>query len=245
MDKQIVLKALKELRASSGSKKFSQSIDMQIRLKEIDIKKQDQKIDMYTVLPHSLGKRKKIIAFVDAQLAPQAKQNCDTVILKEDFPKYAPDKKAQKKLASAHDYTISQLELMASFAATFGKVFGPKGKMPNPKAGCVVPGTAQLGSVVQKLQNTVRLITKNDEVIRTVVGTDKMSDEELSDNILAIYNTLLSKLPQEKNNIKDVMIKFTMGPAYVLGHGFKVPITTEEPKTKTAKKAKPAVKEAQ
>lgn len=221
MDKSVVLKALKDLRASKDKKKFSQSIDMQIRLKEINIKKQDQKIDLFLVLPHSLGRKKKIIAFVDAQLGAQAKGLVDTVILKEDFPTYAKDKKAQRKLASMHDYTIAQLELMSTFAATFGKAFGSKGKMPSPKAGCVVPGTAQLAPLIQKLQNTVKLQTKNDEVIRTVVGTDKMSDEDLADNILAIYNTLLTKLPQEKNNIKDVILKFTMGPVYYLGSGFK------------------------
>ncbi len=232
MDKQLVLKALKDLRASEHKTTFSQSIDMQIRLKEINIKKQDQKIDLFLVLPHSLGRKKKIIAFVDAQLGAQAKGAVDTVVLKEDFPKYAKDKKAQKKLASAHDYTIAQLELMSTFAATFGKAFGSKGKMPSPKAGCVVPGTAQLASLIQKLQNTVKLQTKNDDVIRTVVGTDKMSDEELADNILAIYNTLLTKLPQEKNNIKDVILKFTMGPVYYIGAGFKSQLQEKPKKVK-------------
>lgn len=232
MDKQLVLKSLKELRDNSGQKKFSQSIDMQIRLKEINIKKQDQKIDLFLVLPHSLGRKKKIIAFVDSQLGAQAKGAVDTVILKEDFPKYAKDKKTQKKLASSHDYTIAQLELMSTFAATFGKAFGSKGKMPSPKAGCVVPGTAQLAPLIQKLQNTVKLQTKNDDVIRTVVGTDKMQDEELADNILAIYNTLLTKLPQEKNNIKDIILKFTMGPVYYIGSGFKSQLQEKPKKVK-------------
>lgn len=221
MDKQLVLKALKELRTNSGQKKFSQSIDMQIRLKEIDIKKQDQKIDLFLLLPHSLGRKKKIVAFVDAQLASQARDLVDTVILKEEFPKYAKDKKSQRKIAASHDYAVAQLELMGAFAATFGKVFGSKGKMPNPKAGCVVPGTAQLAPLIQKLQNTIKLQTKNDETIRTVVGTDKMPDEQIADNILSIYNTLLTKLPQEKNNIRDIILKFTMGPVYTLGSGFK------------------------
>ena len=235
MDKQLVLTALKDLRAKSD-KKFSQSIDLQIRLKEIDIKKQDQKIDLYMSLPHSLGKKKTIVGFVDAQLGAQAKTVFDTVILKKDFAKYAKDKKFQKKLASAHDYSVAQLELMSTFAATFGKVFGPKGKMPNPKAGCVVPGTAQLAPLVHKLQNTIHLQTKNDEVIRTVVGTDKMKDEELADNIIAIYNTLLTKLPQEKNNIKDIIVKLSMGPAYILGSGFKNLDQTEVKKQKVTKK---------
>lgn len=231
MDKQAVLNAIKELRAREP-KKFTQSLDMQIRLKEIDIKKPDQKIDLYLTLPHSLGKKRRLLAFVDAQLAPQAKPLFDTVILKEDFAKYAKDKKFQKNLASNHDYVVAQLELMATFAATFGKVFGPKNKMPNPKAGCVVPGTAQLAPLVQKLQNIIKLQTKNDEVIRTVVGTDKMKDEELADNIMAIYNTLLTKLPQEKNNIKDIILKFSIGPAFIVGAGFKEKLNQNQKEVK-------------
>ncbi|MDO8628385.1 MAG: hypothetical protein Q7R56_01365, partial [Nanoarchaeota archaeon] len=79
--------------------------------------------------------------------------------------------------------------------------------------GCIVPPTADLKPVVQKLHNTIRLETKTDTVIRTVIGNQDSKDEDLAENIVHTYNTVMHALPQEKNNIKRVYLKLTMGPA--------------------------------
>ncbi|MBI2148527.1 50S ribosomal protein L1 [Candidatus Woesearchaeota archaeon] len=211
MEKQDILKTIKELREKSPKRNFSQSLDLIINLQNLDLKKPEHKVDLYLQLPHSKNKKIKLCIFLDAQLAQKAKGVFDTVITKEDFAKWTNNKKEQKKLATSHDFFVAQVEIMAQVAANFGKVLGARGKMPNPKAGCVVPGNIQsLDPLANKLQNTVRLQTKNETSIKASVGNDSMKDEDLADNILAVYNTLLSKLPQEKNNIKYLAVKFTM-----------------------------------
>ena len=70
---------------------------------------------------------------------------------------------------------------MANMAGVFGKILGARGKMPNPKAGCVVPGTANLEPLVARLKNTVRLATKNDPIIRLSIGDEKMKDDDIAD----------------------------------------------------------------
>ena len=111
---------------------------------------------------------------------------------------------------------------MSQVATTFGKILGPKKKMPNPKAGCVVPGTIpSLDPIVQKLNNTIKLYSGSEKAVKICVGKEAMKDEELTDNIIAVYNFLLTKLPQEKQNIKDIILKFTMGPIYKIGKGMK------------------------
>ena len=214
MEKQEVLKTIKEVREKSPKKKFPQSIDVIINLQNLDLKKPDHKIDVYLQLPHFRGKKPKLCAFVDPQLGTQAKKFFDTIILKEDFSKWQNNKKEQKKLAASNELFVAQLELMAQVAATFGKVLGSRGKMPNPKAGCVVPGSANLEPIVARLQNLVRLQTKNELTVKLSVGLESMKDEDLADNILSVYNTLLSKLPQDKNNIRYTGIKLTMGPLF-------------------------------
>src|SRR3989344_5697755 len=129
MEKDQIQKVLNELK-QQPKKKFSQSYDLIINLKQIDVKVNP--VDAVVALPHSKGKKAKIVAFVEPQFADLAQKSCDLIIKDVDFPKYA-DKKLVKKLAEDYDYFIAQANLMPKVAATFGRVLGSRGKMPNPK----------------------------------------------------------------------------------------------------------------
>ncbi len=214
MEKQEVLAALKELREKSPKKKFNQTVDILINLKGLDLKKPDHKVDTYIQLPNNKGKKLKLCAFVDEQMAKQARTLFNTVILKAEFEKWKKDIKAQKKLAAEHDFFIAQAEVMVPLAAAFGKVLGARGKMPSPKAGCVIPGTANLEPLANRLQNTVRLQTKNELSVKANIGNETMDDSQLADNALLVYNSVVPKLPQEKNNLRYVALKLTMGPLF-------------------------------
>src|SRR3989344_5984511 len=112
MEKKDVLNTLKLMREKSEKKKFSQSVDLLIKLQQYDLKK-NEKLDLYLTLPHPRPKKMKLAAFVDGQLAEQARKYFDVVITKTDFPKWLNNKKDQKKLASEHDFFVSQVELMS------------------------------------------------------------------------------------------------------------------------------------
>ncbi|MEK6904244.1 MAG: 50S ribosomal protein L1 [Nanoarchaeota archaeon] len=211
MEKNQILDAVQYLRNNSPKRKFSQNFDLLINLKDLNLKNEAHKVNTFTVLPHEKGKKIKIAALVGQELLASAKTSCDKVILKDEFDKY--NKKAIRGLAKEYAFFIAQATLMSQIAGTFGKVLGPRGKMPNPKAGCVVPPTANLKPLVENLQKTVKLETKNELILRCVVGDEVMKDEQVADNILHIYNTAIHSVPQEKNNIKNVMLKLTMGPA--------------------------------
>ena len=133
LDKKNILESVKKLRDISKKRNFSQSIDLIVNLKQLNIKNPEEKVDLFLQLPKPKSKKPKICALVDKELATKAKI-FDTVILKEDFPKYAKDKKLTKSLASSHDYFIAQANLMGDIATAFGKILGQKGKMPTSRS---------------------------------------------------------------------------------------------------------------
>ena len=206
MDKGQIQKVITELK-SHQKKKFSQSYDLIINLKQLDIKQNP--LDLFVPLQHPKAKKPKIAAFVSQELMDQAKKYCDLVISENDFVKYQ-DKLAQKKLAQGYDYFIAQANLMPKIAQVFGKVLGTKGKMPNPKLGCVVPPVANLEPLVKKLQTNIRLTAKKATNLQCIVGKEDQSDDYIIENVLSVYQTVTKQLPQEKQNIKSVQLKLTM-----------------------------------
>ncbi len=210
MNKERILEGLKELKSSSAKRNFVQNYDLIVSLKGLDLKKPDQKVDFFVILPHSKGKKSKIGAFVGPELVEEARKIFDTVIVADDFSKYA-EKKEMKKLANEHDFFVAQANIMNQVATQFGKVLGSRGKMPNPKAGSVVPPKgANLEEIYNKMQKTVKIAAKNGLMVQCLVGNEDSPDEEVADNVLEIYNQLVNHLPGQSNNIKKVYIKLTM-----------------------------------
>ena len=134
----------------------------------------------------------------------------DTAVFINDFEKYIKDKKVTKALANDHTYFVAQANIMPKVAQTFGKVLGTRGKMPNPTAGCVVPPKAALKPLYEQLQKTLRLKAKAQPVVKCSVGSEDQNEEEVIDNIMTAYTTVLHKLPNESHNIKSVLLKLTM-----------------------------------
>jgi len=208
MDKEQIQKALAELK-KQPKKKFNQSYDLIINLKNLVIK--SNPIDFFVTLPFPKGKTPKIACFCDQQLAEEAEKNCDLVVREKDFEEYVKDPKKAKMLAKNYDYFIAQATLMAKIAATFGKSLGIRGKMPNPKLGCVVPPNAALAPLVKKLSLTVKLSAKKATNLQCVIGKEEQAEQEVVENALAVYNATIKQLPSEVQNVKNVAIKKTMG----------------------------------
>lgn len=190
---------------------FVQSVDLVAPLAGLDLKKPEHQVDFFLDLPSSLGKKMKVCALIGPELQPEAKSACDGMVLQEDFPSYGKNKKLTKKLVRQYDFFIGQANIMPQIAATFGRVLGPKGKMPNPKAGCVVPPKASLKPLVDKLQSIVHVTAKTVPMVQCKVGNESMSDEALASNLVAVYDQLVHALPGGEQNVKAAFVKLTMG----------------------------------
>jgi large subunit ribosomal protein L1 len=241
MDKKLVLDVLKKVKESSNKRNFKQSIDFIVSFKDLDLKKADNQLDLFVVLHHSKGKKIKVCALVGPELLEQAKQACDLAISVDDFQKY--DKKKAKGLSKEYDFFIAQANIMPKIASSFGKFLGPKGKMPNPKADCIVASGANLKALYEKLQKTVYVNVKKDPLFQCIVGLEDGNEEEIADNVTDIYNSILAHLPSEKYNINNMYLKLTMGPSVKFGGKekeiiVKKKISTEEEKPAEKEKKK-------
>jgi large subunit ribosomal protein L1 len=201
-----IKKAVGEV-SKTKARKFTQSIDLIINLKHLDMNKPENRIDQEVLLPSGRGKDIRIALFADGELAHQAKKIVDTVIEKEAIEGIAKDKKKGKKLASDHDFFLSQTDMMALIGKSLGPILGPRGKMPRP-----VPPGIDIKPLVERLKKTVRMRTKDRLTFHLPVGTEEMSEAELGKNVSTVLGALESKLGKDSHNIRSVFIKKTMGP---------------------------------
>jgi large subunit ribosomal protein L1 len=195
----------------SKKRNFKQSVDLIINLRNLDLKKPEHQVEFYLRLPKNKGKKSKICAFVGPELGDQAKKTMDFVVLANEFDKYTKDKKLVKKLAEDYDFFVAQANIMPKVATSFGRILGPKGKMPNPKAGCIVPPNANLKQLQEKLQNTIKVSGKKAPLVQLIIGNEDSAPEELIENFKQVYSTLLHNLPQGENNVKSIYLKYSMG----------------------------------
>ena len=221
MDKEQIQAAISKAKHTSEKRNFRQSFDLIINLKGLDLKKQEHQIDTFVTLPHARGKKVKVCALVGAELESQAKGIFDSVILSDNFEKYK-DKKELRKVANSFDFFVAQANMMPKIATTFGRVFGPRGKMPNPKSGAVVPPNANLKPLYEKFQRTIRANAKSAPLIQCPIGTEDMGVNDIAENALTVYNSLVQVLPNENHNIGDIYVKLTMGKPIKVGEKLEV-----------------------
>lgn len=190
--------AILELRKSE-KKKFNQSLDIVINLQKIDPRKES--INTLIFIPNP--SKKRICAFLSK------KSSLVDTVVKEEFDSFK-DNKSIKHLANKYDAFISSAPLMASVATKFGRFLGPLGKMPSPQGGLVVQETEEnIKSAIDKMSKSAKLRVK-EKSIKLSIGKEDMSDEKLIENIDSVIESISKILPNNKDNIKNISIKWTM-----------------------------------
>lgn len=206
--KQEILEAVKKAKEESKPRNFTQSVDVVITIKDLDVKKPENRIDEEVLLPNGRGKDVKIAFIADGELALLAKNaGADMVINKGELEEMGKDRKGAKKIANRHDFFVAQADMMPLVGRFLGPVLGPRKKMPKP-----VPATIKPEPIMERLKSTVKVRIKDQPVIQALVGTQDMDDELIAANIEAVLAVLDQKLEKGRNQIKSMYIKTTMGP---------------------------------
>ncbi len=197
-------------KALEGAKprKFKESVEICINLKDVDLAIPKNRIDEDIPLPKGRGKQVKVALFGTNEMVSKARTAADRVLTPEDIDKLADNKRDGRKLALGHQYFVAEAPLMPTIGKKLGKVLAPRGKMPRP-----IPPGADPGPILNAVRNSVKVRSKDRRTFHATVGTREMSPEDLAANIDAVLNRILAKLERGPNNIHSVFVKTTMGPA--------------------------------
>jgi large subunit ribosomal protein L1 len=195
-----ILEAIKKAREVSKKRNFEQTFDLIVNLRAIDTRKPENRINEIVELPYGTGKEIKVVVFSDEIKELEGAE----IINSKEIEEIAKNKRLAKKLAKNTDFFVSDPKLMPIVAKNLGKFLAPRGKTPKPIVGDVK-------KMVESLKKSVRLRIKDAPVIQCTVGTESMKDEEVEANIIKILKFLEERLPKGKANIKNIVIKLTMG----------------------------------
>ena len=188
--------------------KFDETIEVHINL-GIDVTQTDQMVRGAIPLPHGIGKSVRVAVFAQGDNVAKAKAAGADIVGAADLVE-----RVQKEGFLEFDVAIATQDMMA-LVSRLGKVLGPRGLMPTPKAGTVVPASGDLGAAVREFK-AGKVEYRSDKTGQIHAGVGKMSfdDQKLIENINVFVEQVRSAKPSgvKGNFINGVVLSATMSP---------------------------------
>ncbi len=202
------LEVVTEALSKAGERKFSETVELSVNLKDLDLTVPKNRIEDEIALPNGRGRSVKVAVFGSPELCQKIKSVADVVVATNELDEFAKDKKAAKKAVNQIDFFLAEAPLMPTIGKRLGVVLGPRGKMPRP----VAPGSDPT-NLVTALKRSIRVRSKGNRTFHAAVGTRGMKPEQIAQNIDAVLTRIVGKLERGRTNIESVYVKTTMGPA--------------------------------
>ena len=197
-----MIKAAKE---GSKKRKFTQSVEMIIVFKDIDVKKGFALNEVVQLPKTSSPATVCIMATGDmGQKAKEAK--ADAVVGSGELDKFAANKRASRKFINKYDFFLADTQIMPVVGKVLGQLLGPRGKMPTP-----VPFNASIESFLQRFRSSIKVRARATLAMSCKIGDESMDNNDLAINAHAVLSAVEKKLPNGEKNMKRIIIKTTMG----------------------------------
>ncbi len=214
MGNQELLKSIKEAKTASKERKFVESIELAINLKDVDLSDPKNRINEEILLPKGRGKPIRVAVIGSNELKSKTGDNADSIYGAEDITEFADDKKNFKKVASSLDFIVAEAPLMPTIGKSLGQVLGPRGKMPRP-----IPPGQDPTPMIANLRRTVRVRSRDKKTFHVPIGTKDMDDKDLAENITTVVKRVVSRLEKGNSNIRSIYVKTSMGKAVKIDAG--------------------------
>lgn len=200
-----ITEAVEEVKAHAKRRRFNQTVELIIKLRDVDVKKPENRINITVPLPNQMSKRAKVCVIASGSTITAARDaGADLVITKDDLDKYS-NKKSVRKLAQQFDFFLASPDLMVQIGRIMGPILGPRGKMPD-----VIPPNADLKALIDRYRRSVRVRVRDQPQIMVKVGTEDMEPSKIAENAMAVLEEVARKYGWDK--IKEVELKLTMSP---------------------------------
>jgi large subunit ribosomal protein L1 len=203
-----IIDALAKAREAAPERGFEQSIDLTVNLRELDMRRPENRINLRIHLPNGVGS-KKVLVFASGDLALRARRaGAESIIEPPELQEMASDKKAAKKRLKGFDVFIAEAPLMPTVGRVVGPILGPKGKMPTP-----VPPQAPIDDIIERERRAIILRSRDRPILQCIVGNEGMDDEKIAENMENVLSSLTAALRRGMGNIRSIYLKLTMGSA--------------------------------
>lgn len=203
-----ISKAVTEAKKEAKERKFKESVELAINIKDVDLSDPKNRINEEIILPNGRGRTVKVAVFGSEETQFKSKEVADEVFGPEDLNKFGGDKKEFKKISEDIEFFIADTPLMTVIGKNLGQVLGPRGKIPKP-----LPPGQDPAPIIANLRKTVRVRSRDKRTFHVPVGTKEMKDEEIADNIRTVMKRVIGRLEKGTGNIESVYVKTTMGKA--------------------------------
>ena len=189
----------------SATAKFDETVEAHIRL-GVDGRHADQQVRGAVVLPHGTGKTVRVLVFAKGDKANEAEAAGADYVGAEDL-----SPKIQNDGWFEFDVVVATPDMMG-VVGRLGRVLGPKGLMPNPKAGTVTMDVTKAVNDIKAGKIEYRLDKTN--IIHVPVGKVSFTEEQLADNFQTIMGAIIKAKPASAKGqyLKSVTLASTMGP---------------------------------
>jgi large subunit ribosomal protein L1 len=197
--------------------KFDETIELALRL-GVDPRQADQMVRGTIVLPHGLGKSKKVLVIAGGEKVREAEEAGADLVGGEDMVK-----KIQEGWTD-FEAVVATPDMMKS-VGKLGKVLGPRGLMPNPKAGTV---TFDVKTAIQEIKaGKVEFRVDKTAIIHAPVGKSSFAPERLVENAQALIAAVVKAKPAAAKGkyVRTITLSSTMGPGIPIELGAEEPLT--------------------
>ena len=189
----------------TATAKFDETVELHVKL-GVDSRHADQQVRGAIVLPHGTGKTQRVLVFAKAAKADEARAAGADYVGEMDLVE-----KIQKENWFDFDVVVATPDMMG-VVGRLGKVLGPKGLMPSPKAGTVTPNVA--GAVQEAKAGKVEYRLDKTNIIHCPIGKVSFGAEKLGENFTTLMGAIIKAKPAAAKGtyVKSCVVASTMGP---------------------------------